>query len=146
MSKILSTEDTNLNSSIRSARIRKYKDIDLSFEPNPNTKDIFKKNDVSAVKQSVKNLLLTNRFEKPFRPNFGGNLSNLLFELVDSFSDREARVQIQNAISLYEPRALVLEVSVNPSPDNNLIKVKVVFQVINTEEIVSLETSVSRLR
>jgi len=70
MAKILSTEDKDLqNSALTTSRSRVYSDIDLSFAVNTSTGDIFKKKDAAAVKQSVKNILQTNRFEKPFKPD-----------------------------------------------------------------------------
>ena len=77
-------EDGNLNTrSLVTTRTRLYSDIDLTFAKKPSG-EIYKKTDAAAVKQAVKNLLLTNKYEKPFQPSFGGDLNNLLFELVDN--------------------------------------------------------------
>ena len=87
-----SIEDGNLNSrSIVTTRNKLFSDIDLTFSKRPSG-DIFKKVDAAAVKQAVKNLLLTNAFEKPFQPTFGGNLNALLFELVDDESSHEIEI------------------------------------------------------
>jgi len=66
------------NASSRSVRL--YKDLALSFERNDNTKDIIVKKDIEAVKQSVRNLILTNHFERPFHPEIGSNVTAVLFE------------------------------------------------------------------
>ena len=80
MAKAFSVEDGNQDTStLRSRRNREYSDIDLSFLKSASG-DVFKKTSAAAVKQSVKNLLMTNWGEKPFRPVFGGNLNDLLFE------------------------------------------------------------------
>jgi len=77
----LAAEDVRLgSSSIIGSRTKVYKDIDLTFAAKPSG-EIFKKTDAAAVKQAVKNLMLTNHFEKPFQPTFGANLRDLLFEL-----------------------------------------------------------------
>lgn len=146
MSKSFSIEDGNLSSaSIITGRTRDYVDIDLTFEAKP-AGDVYKKVDAAAVKQSVKNLLLTNPGEKPFLPLFGGGLSGLIFELVDDDSEEEIEEAIKMSIENYEPRAKVQEVIINSEPDANSIRVKIVFQVITTEDVIVLETTVSRVR
>ena len=83
MAKTFSVEDGNLSSSlIKSSRAKVYKDIDLTFTVKPSG-EIYKKQDAAAVKQAIKNLLLTNFGEKPFNANFGANLRAWLFELAD---------------------------------------------------------------
>ena len=73
-----SIEDGNTSgSTVNSTRDREYRDIDLTLTKKP-TGDVYKKESLDSVKQAVKNLLLTNEYEKPFRPFFGGNLNNLL--------------------------------------------------------------------
>lgn len=147
MAKVLSTEDRNLEvSSINSSKVVEYKDFDLTLEMNPATKDIYKKKDAAAVKQAVKTLLLTDRFEKPFRPFFGAGLNTLLFELATDATGIEIEKSIIQTIQRYEPRCIVKDLKVNSLPDNNTISVKLEFQIVNTQQIVSFETAVSRLR
>lgn len=143
--KILSREDGNLESSIIVSRARKYSDIDLSFIAKPSG-DIYKKQDAAAVKQAIKNLLLTNKFEKPFLPLYGGDLANYLFELVDDETADEVRDRIIRVINVYEPRAEIIDIIVNLLPDNYSLAVTVEFKVISTEELVTLTTTISRLR
>ena len=146
VSKAFSVEDGNLSSkSIVVAQQRTYSDIDLTFTPKP-AGDIYKKTDAADVRQSVKNLLLTNYTEKPFNMGFGGNLSDFLFELdtdtdVDLLAD-----QIIEAVDLYEPRAQVTRVDANLYSDRNEIVVTVEFQVLNTSELVVLDLTLTRLR
>ena len=84
-----SIEDGNLGSkTILTSRTKVSKDIDLSFAKKPSG-DVFKKTDAAAVKQAVKNLLLTNFSEKPFLPRFGGNLNSLLFALNTDIDDED---------------------------------------------------------
>ena len=128
-------EDGNLNYSPRVTKIRPYSDIDLTFGArtlNNGDGDIFKKTDAAAVKQALKSLLLTNRFEKPYRPAYGGNLSGLLFELADESTGDEIATRIKNTVTRYEPRVKILNLEVISQPDYNKIKVLIEFRVVNT--------------
>lgn len=134
MSKIFSTEDGELNESVRVLRQRQYSDIDLTFFARTATDgDVYKKNDAAAVKQAIKNLLLTNRFEKPYRPEYGADLSGLLFELADDQTGDEIVEKIKNSIQRYEPRARILGIRVTSTLNTNTINVTIEFRVINTE-------------
>ena len=144
--RVLAKEDGNLSqSTLIGGRRKEYKDIDLSFAAKPNG-EIFVKKEAAAVKQAVKNLILTDYFEKPFEPFYGGNIRALLFELADNEIEEETRENIIRAISAYEPRAIVREVSVSYQEERNSISIYIEFQVINTEEVVTFTTSLSRLR
>ena len=144
--KAFSIEDGNLQTkSLIAARQRQYSDIDLTFT-NKTTGDIYKKTDAAAVKQSIKNLLLTNRTEKPFQPFFGGDLNRFLFSLSEDFDEDDMRDKIAAAISNYEPRVKIRDIQVLILPDYHDVKVTVIFQIISTSEVVSLDVSVARLR
>ena len=146
VAKAFSIEDGNLsNRTLIGAKSRSYSDIDLTFAKKPSG-DIFKKTEAAAVKQAVKNLLLTNRLEKPFTVDYGGHLNDFLFELttdvdVDQLSDR-----IIHVVHTYEPRAEVLDVSIKLNPNNNQVSATVTFQVLSTNEVVELDVSLARLR
>jgi len=144
--RVLSTEDGNLQkSTLISSRAVDYLDIDLTFAKRPSG-DIYKKKDAAAVKQSIKNLLLTDFYEKPFQPFFGANLRAMLFELADEDTEDEVEENIINAINKYEPRAEILTISVNVLPDQNDMRVSVYFKIISTQETVTFTTNLSRLR
>ena len=153
MAKAFSIEDGNIQgSSLITTRNRLYKDIDLSFENKPteglnaSVSDVYKKEDAAAVKQAIKNLLMTNFGEKPFAPYFGANLQALLFDLADDDIERSIDIAIHNAVRNYEPRASIRDVRVKALPDYNSVSVYVEFLIVNTEELVSFETTISRLR
>ena len=149
MTRVFSQEDGNLSTrSIITSRTKSYADIDLSFTRKPGTvTDIYKKTDAAAVKQSVKNILMTNRVEKPFLPYYGGNLNSFLFELADDELDvDEIQDVVAESISNFEPRALVRAVDVILRPDNNTINVTVKFQVMNTSELQEIVITLTRLR
>ena len=146
-SRAFSIEDGNLNAggSLVSTRDKPYKDIDLAFIARPDG-DIFKKTDAAAVKQSVKSLLMTGLGERPFRPDLGADLGTILFENASDATEIELDLIIRTAIENYEPRARVKEVDINNNLDRNQIFVRVAFEILNTQETVTLETSLSRLR
>ena len=134
------------SSTIITSRSRDYKDIDLTFSKKVNTGDIFKKTDAAAVKQAVKTLLSTSQLEKPFLPDFGADLRDLLFELADYDIELETRLKIEKAIQRYEPRANLLDIDVRSDPDYNSLSVTTTFKIVSTEETISFTTVVSRLR
>ena len=144
--KSFSIEDGDLqNTSIITARQRQYVDIDLAFE-NKTSGDIYKKTAAAAVKQAIKNILLTNRTEKPFDPYYGGDLNRFLFSLSEDFDEEDLKDVIAAAIQNYEPRARIKDIQVFIFPDNYDAKVTVIFQVVSTSEVVSLDVSIARLR
>ena len=142
----LSIEDGNISSKTIISGINKsYQDIDLTFAKKASG-DVFKKENSAAVKQAVKNLLLTNFSEKPFQPRFGGNLNSLLFALNTDVDDAELKEQIAEAIQTFEPRAEVLNITSNLNEDSHEIKVTVTFKVINTSQVVTTDINLTRLR
>ena len=145
MSKIFSTEDNNLSQSIRVQRERKYSDLDLAFDARTTTDgDLYKKTDAAAVKQAVKNLLLTNRFEKPYRPDYGANLSSLLFELANEDVGEEIIEAVKNSIQRYEPRAKLEDIKVTANLNTNAIAVTIQFRVINTNAVDVLRVNLNQ--
>lgn len=144
--KYFAAEDGDLQTrSLVTSRSRTYSDLDLTFTKKPSG-DVYKKTDAAAVKQAVKNLLLTTPGEKPFNPYFGGGLNDLLFELANDETNFLLTEYITAAIENFEPRAKLLSIVPNVTPDNNTARVKVEFQIVNTSETVTLETTVIRLR
>ena len=144
--KAFSIEDGNLNSrSLVTARTRLFSDIDLSFTAKPSG-DIYKKTDAGAVKQSVKNILLSNHGDKPFEPLFGANLRALLFDLADPDLAYDINRYVRSAIGNYEPRVRVQQVTTRIDPDNNSVGVGVQFTIVNTTETVTVEVQLARLR
>jgi len=144
--KYFAAEDGDLQTrGLVTSRNRDYSDLDLTFTKKPSG-DVYKKTDAAAVKQAVKNLLLTTPGEKPFNPYFGGGLNDLLFELANDDTNILLTEYITAAIENFEPRARLLSIVPNVQPDNNTARVRVEFQVVNTSETVVFETTVIRLR
>ena len=141
-----SIEDGNLQSrSIVTTRKRVYSDLDLTFSRAPNN-DVYKKTDAAAVKQAVKNILLTNFLEKPFNSDFGGNLNGFLFNLDTEFDAEAIEDNVTEAIRNNETRVRVLDVTATVNSSRNDVRVTVIFQIINTLQNVTLEVSLARLR
>lgn len=146
VSRAFAVEDGNTNTQgINVARKRVYKDIDLTFAKRPDN-DVYKKNDAAAVKQSVKNILLTNYAEKPFVPEFGANLNDFLFNLDTEFDSDLIEESIIQAINDYEPRAQVLNVNVTTNGEYHEIIATVTFRVLSTNDTVTIELDLTRLR
>ena len=146
MAKVFSIEDGSINNAtLISARKITYADIDLSFANKPSG-DIFKKEHAAAVKQSVRNLLMTNFSEKPFLPRYGGNLNSFLFSLNTEVDELALEEKIIETVEIFEPRASVKNVEVISNDNRNEIAVTVTFQVLSTNEVITTEISLTRLR
>lgn len=146
MARVFAQEDGNLSTRpITTSRTSSYTDIDLTFT-NKSNGDIFKKTDAAAVKQSVRNLLMTNNGEKPFNPRFGGNLNSYLFSLSEDMDNIEIENAVMLAIDAHEPRAAVRGVQVLLNENFNSMHILVQFQVVNTLEIAQLNIELTRLR
>tara|TARA_R100001443_G_scaffold106641_1_gene116142 strand:+ start:4568 stop:5011 length:444 start_codon:yes stop_codon:yes gene_type:complete len=139
------TDAQRTNASSKSVRL--YKDIALSFERNSNTKDVIIKKDIAAVKQSVKNLILTNHFERPFHPEIGSNVTAILFEPMSPITANILTRTISECINNFEPRARLVSVIANPNLDRNAYEVTISFYVVNIPgELVQLTTLLERSR
>lgn len=144
--KAFSIEDGNTSiKSLIGARKASYTDIDLAFAAKP-AGDVFKKTNAAAVKQAVKNLLLTNQMEKPFDITYGGNLSDFMFENDTEIDVNEVSYRIIETVQAHEPRADILDVNLSLKSSTNEVRVTVQFQVVATNEIVQLEFPLARLR
>ena len=146
MARVFAQEDGNLSTRpITTSRTTSYADIDLTFAKKTNG-EVFKKTDAAAVKQAVKNLLMTNEGEKPFNYRFGGNLNSYLFALSEDVDNIDIQDAIKTAIHNHEPRASVMGAQVLLKEDYNSMHVLVQFQVVNTLEKVELNLELTRLR
>jgi phage baseplate assembly protein W len=127
------------------SRTPDYSDLDLDFIAHPTTKDVVVKTGADAIKRSVRNLILTNFYEKPFRPGIGSSAVKLLFDnmspLVSSFLENAIREVIQN----YEPRVEVLGVRVAMDYDNNGYNARIDFVVLNRNEPATITIFLERV-
>ena len=147
MGKAFSIEDGNLqNIPITTSTKRKNSDIDCSFERNITTNDVYKKTEAAAVRQSIKNLLMTNRGSVPFKPVYGGNLESFLFQLDTEIETYDIEEAVRTQIELFEPLAILRRVTADIKPNYNSVSITIVFQVINTPKVVTMELAISRAR
>jgi|TARA_A200000159_G_C7041081_1_gene222097 phage baseplate assembly protein W len=135
---------TQTNESTRSSKI--FKDLNLDFQQNTATKDIQKITDAESVKRSVRNLINTNHYEKPFHPEIGSNLRAMLFELMTPQMNHVITKQIENLINNYEPRCRLVQVHTQPEFERNGYNVQISFYVQNYPDPVVVESFLERLR
>ena len=126
-------------------RIRKYKDISISFEKNPVTNDIISKNNDNAVIQSVKNLVKIGRNEVPYT-RLGTGLRDLLFQPIDAITASKIEDEIITTIEAHEPRVTLAQVRVIGIPDKNEYEVNIIFSIDNNLDPVEVNFFVERLR
>ena len=138
-------KDAQANNDI-TRNVKQYRDLDLFFSKKTN-KDLNKVTDIETVKRSVRNLILTNTFEKPFHPEIGGNVRGLLFENMTPMTSAVIARKIEDTINNFEPRARLVGVKAQPDRDLNGYVVSVYFYVANAPtELVELDTFLERLR
>ena len=122
---------------------RWYTDIDINMTTHPQSKDLVLKYDINAIKRSVRNLISTNFYERPFKPGLGINLRGMLFEL-DSTPSIALEDDIKDVISSFEPRVEILGVS--SSTSGNTLNVVLSFAVRNDPRPQDLTISLDRIR
>ena len=125
---------------------RQYKDLDLAFTMHPIKKDVTKHVDEMAVINSVKNLISTSRYERPFQPLLGSGVRNLLFENMDSITASLLEREIFQTLDNFEPRVSVKEVNVSPDYDNNTYRIGMTFFIINRTEPITIQFFLQRDR
>lgn len=123
-----------------------FLDLDLNFQAHPIRKDINKFKGEYAIINSVKNLILTNHYERPFQPNIGSNIRRLLFENVDSIIAARIEREIEETVNNFEPRARISKITAVPAPDENKYKVEVQFFVINNANPITINFLLERIR
>ena len=126
--------------------VRTYKDLDLDFTRHPVTNDVVKIEDVNAVKRSVRNLVNTQFYERPFHPELGCGVRDLLFENYTPMTGIFIRRKIEEVLTNYEPRANISSIAVGEDADRNGISVEVNFYVLNLPNPVSVTTTLKRIR
>lgn len=124
---------------------RTFSDLDLNFAASP-TGDVFKKYDENAIKQSVKNLVMTNHYERLFHPEIGSQVTGLLFEPFSPLLQGMLEQAIINTITNFEPRVVLNDVTVSLNPDNHTVYVSIVFRIVNTERPLTVDFTLRRTR
>jgi len=125
---------------------RQFTDLDLNFTPHPVTGDVGFKVDENAIKQAVKNLVLTQNFERPFHSEIGSSLRSLLFEPATPMTKEILRKTISDTITNFEPRVELIGVDINYTLDDTAVNVRVRFKVINTFTPIDVNLTLERTR
>ena len=109
---------------------KSFRDFSLTFEKNAVTNDILSLKNEAAIKESVKNIVLYNFYEKPFDPFFGGNIIGLLFENSTPNMELEIKNRIEQSVEIYEPRVTAVSVDVDFEPDRNELNCSVSYLIL----------------
>lgn len=123
-----------------------YSDLDLTFNRLPVTNDVALSYDEQAVVRAVRNLLLTNFYERPFQPDIGSNLNTILFEPVNNLTASHLSNDIENVINNFEPRAKINSVVVSPNSDQNSFTARISFYVGNNTTPTAVNLFLQRSR
>lgn len=123
-----------------------YSDLDLDFIAHPTTGDIVRKTGDDAIKRSVRNLILTNFYDRPFRPYIGSNTQKLLFELVSPITANLLKDAIFEVIKNYEPRVSLSEVIIDADEDSNGYNVSIRYEILNRGEPALISLFLERIR
>ena len=115
-----------------SRNVRKYRDLDLFFSRKQGSGDVNRITDIEAVKRSVRNLVLTNFYEKPFHPEIGSGVRDMLFENMSPLTAVVLAKKVEDVIENFEPRARLIGVRALPNLDRNEYEVTIEFFVVNT--------------
>lgn len=128
----------------RNTRI--FSDLDFNFTAHPVTKDIVRRYDEEAVKASLKNLILTRNFERPFHSEIGSPIRAMLFEPATPMLAVAMKQAIIDVVNNYEPRVNIIDVYVDVDSDSNEIYVSIEFKLVNTERPITLDLTLERTR
>ena len=112
--------------------VRQYRDLDLFFSRKQGSGDVNRITDIEAVKRSVRNLVLTNFYEKPFHPEIGSGVRDMLFENMSPITAVVLARKVEDVIENFEPRARLIGVRALPNLDRNEYEVTIEFFVVNT--------------
>lgn len=129
-----------------SLEVRVYKDLDLNFRAHPVTKDVVVRTGNSAIIGALRNLILTNLYEKPFQPMFGSRIRGLLFEEVSFITANILRGEIKRVVESFEPRVGIDAIRVEAQPDNNRYAITIRFFINNAEEPVTINLFLEKVR
>lgn len=127
-------------------RSERYSDFYIDFNKNYGTKDLARLTNEDSIISSIKNIIQTRKGERPFFPEFGSRVANLLFENFSGFETETLKTEIKTAIENFEPRAVVTKIDVFLRDDDHNVEVTLVFNTINNSEDISISFFLSRIR
>jgi phage baseplate assembly protein W len=127
-------------------KTRHYSDIDLDFTPHILTGDLSMKYDEDSVRRSLRNIVLTNKYERLFHPEIYSGISELLFEHMSQIVSISLKTRLENLIAKYEPRAKALHIEVTPNYSEDRYDIEISFYVINNLKPVTTKLYLKRIR
>jgi phage baseplate assembly protein W len=134
----------SLNKSKRATK--QYRDLDLDFGRNSATNDVNKLTDIEAVKRSVRNLINTSHFDRPFHPEIGSSVRAMLFEPMTPLTALNLQRKVQEVLINFEPRIKLVQIVSNPNIDSNSYDLRIYFYVIGSNDLIEVQTFLERLR
>ena len=130
-----------------SRNVRQYRDLDLFFGRKPVSKDINVVKDVTNIKRAVRNLVLTNVYEKPFHPEISSGIRGMLFENMTPLTSIVLTKKVEDVIENFEPRVRLMGVSARPNLDRNEYEMTIEFFIKNfPTELITVDVFLERLR
>ena len=124
-----------------------FKDINITFKKHPVTNDLVVSRDASAIKQSIVNLLLTNKGERPFNPDYGSDIRSYLFEPLDYATAGQVSASIEGTLAEFEPRIDVLSIETYPKFNDNGFGVELEYAIVGSDNPpTAVELFLSRTR
>lgn len=124
----------------------RYSDFRTNFDKNYGTGDLARLTNEDSIYTSLKNIVFTRKGERPFFPEFGCNITSILFENYNRFTQKTIQTEVKTAIENFEPRVSIIKVVVNGSPDSNSVDLDLYFTIINRPETYSVSFLLSRIR
>lgn len=128
------------------AKQERYKDLDLDFIAHPVTGDVLQLKNTQAIKQSVRNLIMMSKFDKPFQPHINGRVRQMLFEPDTPLTRVEMRKSIYDILSRHEPRIRLMDVRILHNERQNSYDISIKYQVVNEPNIETISIILERLR
>jgi phage baseplate assembly protein W len=123
-----------------------FSDLSITMTAHPITGNVSVRKNADAVIAALKNLILTNRFERPYNPLYGADIRNRLFENFDPIEQVNIEEDIKTAINNFEPRAKISEVTVIAAPNSNSVRINIVFYVVNEAQPLTVGLQIERTR
>lgn len=123
-----------------------YSDLDLDFIPHPTTGDVVRKFGEDAIKRSIRNLVLTNFYDRPFRPGIGSNVSQVLFEQPSPIVSNLIKEFVKEVVTNFEPRVSLRRLDVEYDDQNSGYNVRLEYEIINRPQLRTIAIFLERIR
>jgi len=136
----------NNNKTLKTFKNVDFSDVETRFAFQAIKKDLVPVINEDSVKQSLKNIIFTSKGERFFNPNFGSDILLMLFENITPATEQIFTDLIKTAVSNHEPRANLIDVNVNPYPDENSVLISIIFSTLNSAEPITLDLILNRIR